>query len=282
MRMGKLVEKLQQVRQGSGSGIGFFAHARGPERAARPAALLVVGGKGDAAALQAAVENGADGVVIAGWSAGTGGLTSLTEAVRSRDAVWGVALDEQYSAGALKAAQEQGASFAVLGGGLPTGALFEEVERFDLVVTVDPPQDDLALLALRAVNLLPAQVAVIQAGFTPADLSHLSIADFTRLRMVWESLRFPTLVTLRGAPEASEVRTLVQLGADGLVLSVAGGTATTVGQQVKTLVAELERTPARRASEGNALLSGLLGVPDHTPSPEPGPRRRPEPEPDTE
>lgn len=278
--MGKLVEKLHQVTQGSGNGIGFFAPTRASERTARPAALLVAGGKGDAAALQAAMENGADGVIVLGWSPGLSGLSGLTESVRARAGVWGVALDDQYSAGMLKAAQEQGAAFAVLGAELPTSALFEEVDRFDLVVTVEPPQDDLALLALRAVNLLPAQAALIQAGFTPSALSRLSIADFTRLRLLWESLRFPTLVTLQGAPEAAEVRTLVQLGVNALVLSAAGNTSASVGQQVKALLAELERTPARRASEESVLLSGLLGIPSRAPSPEPGPQRKPEREPE--
>jgi hypothetical protein len=278
--MGKLVEKLHQVTQGSSNGFGFFARARTSERAARPAAVLVQGGKSDVPALQAAIDSGADGVIVSSWSVGMAGLSGLTEAVQGREGIWGVALDDQYAAGTLKAAQQQGAAFAVLGEGLPTSALFEEVERFDLVVTVDLPREPIdALLGLRAVNLLPAQAVLIQAGFTPSALAHMSIADFTQLRLHRESLRFPTLLTLEGAPEAASVRTLVQLGADGLVLSAVGATPTAVGQQVKALLAALEATPARRQSEDTVLLSGLLGVPGRPPAtPEPEPQRRREPE----
>jgi hypothetical protein len=277
--MGKLIEKLREVTQASSGGMGFFARPQGPERAARPAALLVAGDRGDLAALRAAVENGADGAIIAGWVPGTSGIADLAEAIGRREGIWGVELDTEFSAGTLKAAQEQGASFAVFGVSVPASALFEELDRFDLVVTVEPPQDDLALLSVRAVSLLPAQAALIRAGFTPSGLAHLSIADFTRLRLLWESLRFPTLVTLQGAPEASDVRTLVQLGANALVLSATGVTATAVGQQVKALLAELKRTPPRRESEGAPLLGGLLSAAGRAPTtPEPGPTRRPEPE----
>lgn len=275
--MGKLVEKLRAVTQASSSGMGFLSPSRAPQRKARPAALLVLGGVDDTAALRAAVENGADGVILSGWSAGATGASSLMEALRKQDAVWGVALEEGYTPGALKTARDEGASFAILAQRLPAASLFEEIEKFDLVVAIEPPRDDLALLSLRAVNLLPAQAVLVDARFTPADLARMSIADFTRLRIVAESLVFPTLVTLEGTPGEIDTRTLIQLGADALVLSAAGATASTLTQQVPALIAELERTPARHESESGPLLSGLLGVSGHTPSlPGPSPRPRPD------
>jgi hypothetical protein len=284
--MAKLVEKLHEVTQASSGGLGFLSPSRGPQRKARPAALLAMGGHDDAAALQSAAEAGADAVIISGWTPSSAGFASLRESLSGRNALWGVALERDYSPGALKEDQEQGAGFAVLGSEMSAAALFEEVEKFDLVVTVEPPRDDLALLSLRAVNLLPAAAALVDARFTPSGLARLSIADFARLRMVWESLRFPTLVTLKGAPEPADVRTLVQLGADGLVLLAEGVSASKFGEQIKGLIAALEETPAKRESEGAPLLAGLLGVssptpavPGPAPSPTPRPRPgRPEPE----
>jgi hypothetical protein len=287
--MGKLIEKLHAVTQASSSGMGFLSPSRAPERKARPAALLAMGGAGDTAALRAAIENGADGVILSGWSNGATVAADLVEVVSKREGVWGVALEEGYAPGALKAAQEAGASFAVLAQGLPASALLEEIEKFDLVVAIEPPPDDLALLSLRAVNLLPVQAVLVDARFTASDLSRMSITDFTRLRIVAESLVFPTLVTLQGAPGETDTRTLIQLGADALVLSAAGASASAMTQQVPALIAELERTPARHESESGPLLAGLLGASGHTPSlpgPSPRPRpdrpERPEPEPDEE
>jgi hypothetical protein len=282
--MAKLIEMLQHVTQASSGGMGFFGRSQGPMRTARPAAVFVAGGKGDLAALIAAAEAGADGVIVSGWSVRTGTLAGLAEALRPHEGIWGVELEGESVAEGLNAARDQGAAFAVLGQNLPAGALFEELDRFDRVLAVEPPRDDLALLSLRAVNLLPAQAVLVQMSFTPSGLSKLNIADFTRLQLFWESLRFPSLVTLRGAPDAAAVRLLIQLGADGLVLSATGATATTLSEQVKALAGELERTPARRERDSGALLTGMFGA-QVTPAEQPGAptRRRPgQPEPDHE
>jgi hypothetical protein len=204
----------------------------------------------------------------------------------AREAVAGVRIESDYQAGALKTAADEGASFAILDGHVAARALMEEVEKFDVVATVVPPADDLGLLALRAVNLLPAQAALIQADFSASGLARLSIAEFARLRLIWESVGFPSLVSVSGALDDMDVRTLVQLGADALVLSAAGASSAEIGQQVKALVAQLEKTPAPRARpESISLLTGLIGgQPQEVPGPVPGPGRRPEtpekPEPD--
>jgi hypothetical protein len=285
--MGKLIEKLHTVTQASNSGMGFFGRPRGPERAARPAGVLVSAGSDDKALLTAAAQSGADGVIVTGWRLGAPDLSAVASALAPHEAVLGVQIESDYEAGALKAAQQQGASFAILDHGVAARALFEELEKFDLVATVVPPSDDLALLLLRAVNTLPVQAALVVAGFTPTGLSKLTIADFTRLRLLWESLRFPSLVTLQGPPDAADLRTLVQLGADGVVLPATGSTVAAIGQQVKSLIGQLEQTPARRGeSEGGGLLSGLLGASSQAPgAPAPGPGRKPdqpEPEPEEE
>lgn len=285
--MGKLIEKLHAVTQASSGGMGFFARPQAPAHKARPAAVLVAGGAGDLAALKAAAESGADGVIVTGWRAGAIAPAGLAEALKAHEGVWGVELEAESGGDALKAAHEQGAAFAILGAQAPAGALFfEEIEKFDRVITVEPPRDDLALLTLRAVNLLPAQAALVRADFTPSGLGKLNISDFTRLQLLWESLRFPSLVTVQGMPDTAALRLLVQLGADALVVSAAGGTAQALGEQVKALLTALENTPARSAGgEGGSLLAGLLGAtgggqPATIPGPTPSPRPQPEPVPD--
>lgn len=284
--MGKLIEKLHAVTQASSGGMGFFARPAAPAHKARPAAVFVAGGASDLAALKAAAENGADGAIVTGWRAGATAPAGLADALKAHDAIWGVELDAEAGGDALKAARDQGASFAILGAGAPAGALFEELDKFDRVITVEPPRDDLALLTLRAVNLLPAQAALVRANFSASGLAKLTVADFTRLQLLWESLRFPSLVTLQGTPDAAALRLLVELGADALVLSAAGVEAQPMGEQVKALLAALESTPARReGGEGGSLLAGLLGVtpgaqPTGVPNPTPSPTPHPEPSPD--
>lgn len=286
--MGKLIEKLHAVTQASSGGMGFFAKPQAPAHKARPAAVLVAGGSGDLAALKAAAENGADGVIVTGWRAGATAPAGLADALKAHESVWGIQLDGEAGADALdalKAAREQGASFAILGAGAPAGALFDELEKFDRVITVEPPRDDMALLTLRAVNLLPAQAALVRADFTPSGLAKLTVTDFTRLQLLWESLRFPSLVTLQGMPDAASLRLLVELGADALVMSAAGVAAPAMGDQVKALLTALENTPARRESgEGGSLLAGMFGATisqaTGVPNPTPSPRPQPEPSPD--
>ena len=285
--MGKLIEKLHGVSQASSGGMGFFAKPTAPAHKARPAAVFVAGAASDLAALKAAAENGADGVIVTGWRTGATAPAGLADALKAHEGIWGAEMDAEAGGDALKAARDQGASFAILGSGTPAGALFEELDKFDRVITVEPPRDDLALLTLRAVNLLPAQAALVRANFTPSGLAKLTVADFTRLQLLWESLRFPSLVTLQGMPDAAALRLLVELGADALVVSASGAAAASLGEQVKALLTALESTPARRESgEGGSLLTGMfgatggasIGVPNPTPSPRPHPEPSPDPE----
>src|SRR5262245_3699165 len=212
--MGKLVEKLQQVSQGS-SGVGFLGPRR-PTQAPRPAALLVSLGAGEGTAAEAAVKNGADALIVEDWQPG-GDLSKMQAALATSSAVWGVGYAaSRFSEGALKQAQEAGASFAVLGHATSAHALFEELDGFDLVVEVPVPKDDLGLLLLRAANLLPAQAALLPVELASADLVSMTVAEFARLRLASESLRFPTLLTLAEVPEMSHVRALVRLGVSGL------------------------------------------------------------------
>lgn len=272
--MGKLVEKLQQVGQASGGGFGFL-RSRTPERAPRPAAVLVSLGAKDVASAEAAAKNGADAVIVTGWKPGSD-VSAIKGAVESNGAVWGIEYGgEGKAAGdALKSAQEAGAAFAIIGREAPARLLFEELEQFDLGIAAEVPQDDLGLVLLRAENLLPAQVALVQTQLTNSDLERLRVNDFARLRLACEALRFPTLILVGEAPENGNVRLLVRLGVSGIVLPGAGMGAEALGAQVKALREALEKIPARSEDRerGSVAIGGLMeasGKSLQKPAPEP-------------
>ena len=277
--MGKLIEKLQQVTQGGGS-VGFvgLSRAQTQTRAPRPAALLASVGTPNAA--EAALNNGADGVILAGWKPGMN-LGERQSASAGSGAIWGIdPAMETRPEGLLKQAKDAGASFAIVRSSCSAHMLFEEVEGFDLVVSVDLPKDDLSLLLLRAENLLPAQVALVQAQLSPSALAKMTVADFARLRLACESLRFPTLLTLSGAPDVAHVKTLVRLGISGLILSGEGVATDKLGSQLKALHDQLERIPIRQEDRSSVAIGGLMESAGASLAPERPPRREPEPEPE--
>lgn len=283
--MGKLVDKLQQVRQSTGSGIGFFGRAQTVTSKPRPSAVVVSLGAKDIAGAEAAVKAGADALLVTGWTPKSD-LSAFTTATGAGNALLGVWLAEGESGayGTLKQAQQAGASFAVVGANASAHMLFEEVERFDRVVTLDVPHDDMALLLLRVQNLAPAQVALLRVGLNANAIAKMTIAEYTRLKLVVESLRFPVLATLDGAPEMHSVPVLARLGFAGLVLPGAGVGPAALGTQVSTLREELERTPIPHEESESALLGGLVGMQGAAPAPAPQrePEREPERNPDHE
>lgn len=277
--MGKLLDKLQQVGQGSRAGFGFLPSSKAKGQAPRPAAVIVSLGATDAAIASAAAQAGADGVLVTGWKSGTD-VSKVATALQGTEAVWGVeySSDGTYSEGVMKRAQEAGASFAVVGPSTPVRTLLDELEKFDFVVTVDPPHDEMELVLLRAQNLLPASAALVRTQLSSADLAKLTVKDYAQLKLIFESLRFPALVALRDAPEPATVRTLVRMGADALVVPAAGASADAISTKVKSLREELEKTPARPESGESVAIGGLMAAGGTSLQPEPKPEREPEPE----
>ena len=279
--MGKLIDKLQQVRQSSSSGIGFFGRSQAAGSKPRPAAIVVSVGAKDAAAAQSAVKAGADALLFTGWTPKSD-LSAFTAAASAGTTLLGVGLAEGESGGygTLKQLRDAGASFAVVGAGASAHMLFEELDRFDRVVTFDAPGDDMALLLLRVQNLAPAQAALLRVGLSASAIAKMSVTDYTRLKFAVESLRFPILATLDGAPETHSLPILARLGFAGLVLSGAGVGPDALGTQVTTLREELERTPISHDESGSALLGGLVGLQGTGLSPQREPQREPEREPE--
>ena len=281
--MGKLVEKLQQVRQSSVSGIGFFGRSQSSGSKARAAAIVVSLGAKESASAAAAIKAGADALLVTDWTPKSD-LSAFTAATKGTSALLGVWLAEGESGGygTLKQAHEAGATFAVVGSDASAHMLFEELDHFDRVVTLDVPHDDLGLLLVRMQNLAPAQAALLRVGLTAAAIAKMTISDYTRFKLVIESLRFPALVTLDGAPETHSVPVLARLGIDGLVLPGAGVAADTLSAQVTALREELERTPITHEGSESALLGGLVGMQGTGLTPQREPEREPEREPDRE
>lgn len=275
--MGKLVDKLRQVSQGSGGGVGFFGMARQQSRPPRPAAIVVTIGASDAQTAEAAVGAGADILVVTGWQPNVDS-TAIAAAAGDK-AVWGVeyAAEGRHAEGALKKAKDAGAAFAVLPQSAPAVALYDDIDSFDYVVQLDTPRDDLGLVLLRAENLLPVQAAMLTSRISSADIARMSVAEYARLRLATESLRFPVLLPLADAPQDAHVKPLVRLGISGLVLQGAGVASETLGTQVKALREQLEKTPLKDGErEGDTVaLAGLMqpAGPSIT-------RREPEPTPE--
>ena len=283
--MGKLVEKLQQIGQGSSGAVGFLGLARqqlGQARSARPAAVFVTVDAGSSAASEAALKQGADGIIVTGWKSGAD-VSAVKAAAEANGGIFGVEYGaESYDEGTLKKAKEAGASFALVQGTSPAHVLVEEVDGFDVVVAVDVPKADLGLVLLRAENMVPAQAALLRAQISPNGLAKMTVADFARLRLAAEALRFPVLLTLAGAPDDAYVRTLVRLGVSGLVLSADGVSAEKLGTQVKALREQLEKTPIRSEDRSPVAIGGLMDGGGASLTPQRPSRREPEPEPDEE
>ncbi len=278
--MGKLVDKLQQVGQTSGGRLGFMGRAAAPARKPRPAAVFAMLSAGDAAGAEAAAKAGIDGILISGWAPGAD-IGQLTAALESAGTLWGVEYAGGPAAtGALKAAAEAGAAFALVGPSTPAAVVFDEVEQLDLVVRIEAPKDDLALLLLRAENLLPAQAAVVPLPQEASSLANMAISEFVRLRWVFETLRFPALVILNKAPDADTVKALVHIGADGIILSAAGTKPETLAQQVQSLGEVLETIPVQPSRRSSVTIGGFsVSAVEATTPGRPG---QPTPEPDEE
>lgn len=250
--MGKLLEKLDKVSQTSNAGIGFLG-GRPSGHAPRPIGLLVSVKTADVAAAAAAVKNGADGVIALGWKSGAT-LSDLKTAVV--DAALGVELPSDAGAGALKEAQEAGAAFVLASSTLRARALLDEAEKLDIVLALDLPRDDMAMLLLRGQSLAPAQLGLLNSGLGAGEIARMSVADFARMRLVVESLRFPLLISLKEAIAAEDAVTLTRLGFAGVVLA-SQGTAEQVGTQIQSLREALEQVPTPKGERGDVRLGGF-------------------------
>jgi len=260
--MGKLLDRLRQVSQVSGSGMGFLG-ARLPVQKPRPAAIAVTLGTADVAVAEAVTKAGADVVIVTDWRPGAEiARTAAALGEGAQAPVWGVELvgESAASAEALSEAHEAGAAFVVLGPSAPVAALLEARTRdgLEIVIGIEPPTDDLGLVLLRAENLLPAAAALLRTPFSRADLATMSIGGFTRTRLLFETLRFPVLAPVAEPPDESQTRLLVRLGADGIVLSGMGATGASLAREVQAVKGYLEQTPANDDDRPAVAIGGLM------------------------
>jgi hypothetical protein len=250
--MGKLLEKLDKVSQTSNAGIGFLG-GRPSGHAPRPIGLLVSVKALEVSTASTAVKNGVDGVLALGWKSGAS-LADLKKA--AGDAALGVELPADAGAGALKEAQDAGADFVLAPTTLRARALLDEVEKLDVVLELDLPRDNIELLLLRGQSLAPAQLGLLNSGLGASEIAHMSVADFARMRLVVESLRFPMFISLKESIAAEDAVTLTRLGFAGIVLS-SQGTADQIGTQIQSLREALEQVPTPKGEKGDVRLGGF-------------------------
>jgi hypothetical protein len=137
--------------------------------------------------------------------------------------------------------------------------LLDEVEKLDVVLAVDLPRDDMELLLLRGQSLAPAQLGLLHTELGASDIARMSVADFARMRLVVESLRFPVLISLKEAIAAEDAVTLTRLGFAGVVLS-SQGTAEQIGTQIQSLREALEQVPTPKGEHGDVRLGGFAAT----------------------
>lgn len=277
--MGKLIEKLRQVGQGTGGSFGFFGRGQTRSVVARPAAVLVTLAATDTAGAEAAAKAGVDAVIIAGWKP-SADVKAIKAALESANVLWGV----EYSGGAeddvASAAQQAGAGFLLLGAEAPAAPLYDQSDQLDHVITLSAPNSEMDLLLYRMANALPAHAAMITLPVGMRDLPKQSISDFARLALLTSSLRFPLMAVVDETPNLRAARTMVRLGFDGIVLTGVGASADQISQQVQTLRSDLEKIPLSEGQEREGVsLGGLIGNLGAGVQPE---RREPEKDPDHE
>jgi len=111
------------------------------------------------------------------------------------------------------------------------------------------------LLLVRGQSLAPAQLGLLNTGLGSTEIARMSVADFARMRLVVESLRFPALISLKEAVAAEDALTLTRLGFAGVVLA-SQGTPEQIGTQAQSLREALEQVPTQKTERGDVTLGG--------------------------
>lgn len=267
--MGQLIEKLQRIGQGPSGSLGFMPRRDNGDHA-RPAAVLVTLRAQDTVAAEAAIKSGVDAIIITGWNPGVN-VADIKKACQTGQTLWGVRYDGAGEDEPVKAARDAGAGFLVLGDDAAVSPLFEDLDKFDRVVTIAAPTNEMDLLTLRALSALPAQAALLALPVGVAGLAALPASAFARLAIIAMSLRFPALAAVDDVPDLPACHALVRLGIDGIVLAGVGVETSVLGKQIAAVRGHLEKVPP---------LSGLDHVSLNS-MPGSGPARSgPEPKPD--
>jgi len=237
--MGKLLDTLQRAAKSSNSAIGFLGRAATASKPKAGAIVVTVGT--DAAAVAAHLKAGADIVIVP--------IGTAVDAAKGAGVAWGVdaRTSEKLTGAELRAIHEQGADFVLLPSTVTMRVVSEPIEHFERVLTVTPPKDDPLLLTFRALNLVSVDAAVLDLRLNARDLANMTVPDFTHLRTLCETLRFPKIITVQGVPATEDVRTLAHLGAAAIWMTNA--TPEEVGQ----LREALEQVPRDTDSLGTAL-----------------------------
>jgi hypothetical protein len=279
--MGKFLDTLQQVGKVSGVGIGFLG--RRAQTKVKPAVIVAALALGDVALAEAAVKGGAEAVMLpvpdergslAEWIKLQEGVL---EATHSGGAAVGLLLGGSQmalEADDLQAAIKMGVDFVVLEMMAPARLLGLEESKLDKVVMLSIPRDEQMALFLRAVNLLPVGAVIFEPALTAEKVRALTLEAYMRYRLVRESLRFPALVVVEDALSTAEVKMLVELGLQGIILRAAARERSDVfRERVVALRELLEEAPRPESLTGEVPRVGDLAGSPSVPQPQPQPER---------
>ncbi|MBI5946781.1 MAG: hypothetical protein HY875_01420 [Chloroflexi bacterium] len=221
--MSQLQKAISRIQRREGPRfIGFGAASR-----EQPRALLAGALASDAAGVTAAIEGGADFVVVHAGTAAS--AAAVIKAAAGKDRCLGALVDKLDDAGA-QALKDAGADFAVssLEG---TAAAAMDSDRLGHVITAHAGMEDNTLRALGPLGLDAIYVELTGQLMSVADQLHLvRLASFSGN---------PLLVTVDAAAAVADLRVLRDSGAAGVVAP-----AGTSKAAMEALIASLKAVPA--------------------------------------
>ena len=226
--MSKLLDMFSRVRRAqSSSGIGFVGKSKAGTKP-RVAALVVEFTDIDAAAAEAALKAGADGLLFAWDGKETSELEMLKQAIDAAKTG-----DEQVVCGLhitggwdtlerdnLEQLKEAGVHYIVLPLHAPAHLLALKVKDLDLVVSVPMREGDMYPTFIRNLTAFDTITAVRLDFWLAGEVGTMSIEDMLHYRAVREAARFPALLNVRGDMDEADALTLVTLGVQAIILTV--------------------------------------------------------------
>lgn len=240
--MGRLSKMLQNTRRG-GQGFGFTAQ---PTETRASLAVVAALAEPRQDLIKAAIEGGADAVVLAQPSGGDSvKVAELKQLIRAAaDKPCGLAVadlkpDEAFEP---KAWLEAGLDFVVFTTDRPASVLLSEAERVARVDAGFEPAD------VRALDGLGVDAFIVAAEQRPAG-SRLSVSEVVRFRLLAGLTGKPVLVSVRDEALAADLEVLAQIGLEGIVLeeSLLGASAEGLRAHLATFREAVRNLGPRRA-----------------------------------
>ncbi|MHB1005853.1 MAG: hypothetical protein ACYC3S_09450 [Chloroflexota bacterium] len=253
--MTKLSKYLDNIRRG-GQAFGFATR-----QAERPASLALVAvlAEPDPAAVSAALQAGADGVVFAFASAtvlAEGGEAVKALVAAAGDKPRGLLLSAAAAEGGTdaKAWADWGLDFVVLTEDQPAALLLGETEKVVRVGVDFDPMD------VRAFDAVGADAFLLAAPAAQGN-TRLSVKSLARYRLLIGLTNKPVLIAVANGVVTSDLELFAQIGAEGIVLET--GVTGRKPEQVKAAIGKFRQAitklgprkpPKRRARSETPII----------------------------